>query len=454
MKRLPFYAFPGLLLATLFFPIEKKEVHLTCNVFNCQKTEVLYLFEFNGVGFTNIQSVNIANDMAEFKIPLTGTPRFYYVGLSATNLRPLILGTEEAVGVESDCNGFRNAKIKVSELNQAYEALKNQMNAFGNETNTLSRQFQQSQGNETALAEVNTKFVELDQRKLDYLEKLKKENAYLAKVFALNTYLSFNNYGKKYPDEIEYFANEFFQLVDWRDPDLAHLPWVFESWKSYTNTLSSINLPDNTHRLYLEKALARIPEKSRTYQLAMGGVVVALKEKNHANFVHFAKSFVEKYKTTAPEAVATISEDLKKMASFVVGGEAPDFSMNQLDGTPLSLSSLRGKVVLIDFWASWCGPCRRENPHVVKLYQEYKDKGFEILGVSLDKTKDNWKNAIDQDGLTWQHVSDLKGWGNEVAQLYGVRSIPHTVLLDKEGKILARGLRSAALEAKLKEIFN
>jgi thiol-disulfide isomerase/thioredoxin len=127
--------------------------------------------------------------------------------------------------------------------------------------------------------------------------------------------------------------------------------------------------------------------------------------------------------------------------------------MNTPDGNPLSLQSLRGKVVLIDFWASWCGPCRRENPHVVAAYQQYHGKGFDVLGVSLDKTKDRWLAAIEKDGLIWHHVSDLKGWQNAAAQLYGVRSIPHTVLLDREGKIIARGLRGAALTAKLDELF-
>ncbi|MFQ5445757.1 MAG: TlpA family protein disulfide reductase, partial [Saprospiraceae bacterium] len=110
-------------------------------------------------------------------------------------------------------------------------------------------------------------------------------------------------------------------------------------------------------------------------------------------------------------------------------------------------------VLLIDFWASWCGPCRRENPHVVEAYHKYHDKGFDVLGVSLDKTKARWVAAIEKDGLIWHHVSDLKGWQNAAARLYGVRSIPHTVLLDKEGKIIARGLRGTALTAKLEDIF-
>ena len=135
------------------------------------------------------------------------------------------------------------------------------------------------------------------------------------------------------------------------------------------------------------------------------------------------------------------------------GAMAPEISLPTPEGTTFSLSSLRGKVVLIDFWASWCSPCRRANPHVLSLYKKYHDKGFDILGVSLDKTKESWIKAIKDDGLIWHHVSDLKYWQSEAGRAYGVQSIPHTVLIDREGKIIAVGLRDASLEAKLKEIF-
>lgn len=135
------------------------------------------------------------------------------------------------------------------------------------------------------------------------------------------------------------------------------------------------------------------------------------------------------------------------------GSEAPEILLQTPEGKNFSLSSLRGKVVLIDFWASWCRPCRAENPNVVKMYAKYKDKGFDILGVSLDNNKQAWTAAIAQDQLTWNHVSDLKGWQSAVAPLYKVNSIPMTFLIDKDGKIIGKNLRGPALEQKLEEIF-
>jgi thiol-disulfide isomerase/thioredoxin len=133
---------------------------------------------------------------------------------------------------------------------------------------------------------------------------------------------------------------------------------------------------------------------------------------------------------------------------------APEIALKNPQGKVIKLSSLRGKYVLIDFWASWCGPCRRENPNVVKLYQKYKDRGFTIYSVSLDQDAQAWKGAINSDGLEWpNHVSDLLGWNTPMTSLYGFSGIPHTVLLDKEGNIIETGLRGASLEQKLVELL-
>jgi len=147
-------------------------------------------------------------------------------------------------------------------------------------------------------------------------------------------------------------------------------------------------------------------------------------------------------------------EEEKRLANMLpIGGMAPDIRQQTPDGGTYALSDMRGKYVLIDFWASWCKPCRIENPAVKRVYDKYNRKGFDILGVSLDRSQDAWVQAIQADGLPWKHVSDLGFWNNAAAQEYGVSSIPFTVLVDKEGKIIAKGLRSQQLEAELAKIF-
>ncbi|MBO9729990.1 MAG: TlpA family protein disulfide reductase [Chitinophaga sp.] len=136
-----------------------------------------------------------------------------------------------------------------------------------------------------------------------------------------------------------------------------------------------------------------------------------------------------------------------------IGVTAMDFSQNNTTGKPVKLSDYRGKYVLLDFWASWCGPCRAENPNVLDNYEKYHSKGLEILGVSLDDKKDAWLKAIKDDGLEWAHVSDLKGWKNAVAKEYNINAVPSNFLLDKEGKIIAKDLRGEELSQKLAEIF-
>ncbi|PWJ42486.1 TlpA disulfide reductase family protein [Sediminitomix flava] len=150
-----------------------------------------------------------------------------------------------------------------------------------------------------------------------------------------------------------------------------------------------------------------------------------------------------------------IKEYIDANKRTAIGQKAPDFKLATPEGGELALSEIKGqKLLLIDFWASWCGPCRRENPNVVKMYEEYKGKGLEILGVSLDNKDENWKKAIEKDQLSWKHVSDLKGWSAAPAKLYGVRSIPNTFLINEKGEIIAKGLHGEELRETIKAYLN
>lgn len=197
-----------------------------------------------------------------------------------------------------------------------------------------------------------------------------------------------------------------------------------------------------------------IKEHIKTMEPSLA-VVNALSFLNVDENISFVEEHFKKVEALYPNSghIKDFKAQLDNSKKLAIGQPAPDIKLPTPQGDTVALSSLRGKVVLIDFWAAWCGPCRKENPNVVRMYNQYKDKGFEIYGISLDRSKEAWVKAIEDDRLTWTHVSDLQYFESQAAALYNVQAIPFTVLLDREGNIIAKNLRGKALEEKLEEIL-
>ncbi len=429
-----------------------KTVTLSCRLAGCPSAP--RLFQFDGVLMKQFKEAGAPSPDGTYTFSLpAGSPQFYYLGTRNDQTLVILLGSEQNVKVEGNCADVRTASILNSPINDSYSWLKNRINILKNQTNQNLQQYQIAMQNPQNLEGVKGMMKELDNQKLLLLDSLKRTNPFLANVAAITTYLSWPNNQGAYNNEIEYFASEFFKFTDFNDKGLDGNPWVFESFQSYAVTLASVGVTDESQKMVFDQVLQRIPTGTPRHRLALAGIAAGLKQKNSPNYVHYAEALLRQLGPEDQATAAVLQQQLAGMRSFIIGGEAPDFGQATPEGKLLKLSDLRGKVVLIDFWASWCGPCRRENPNVVKLYNTYKDKGFEILGVSLDRDKQRWLDAIAQDGLTWPHVSDLQQWSNAAAQLYGVNSIPHTVLVDKQGRIIARNLRGEALAQKLAELF-
>jgi peroxiredoxin len=176
------------------------------------------------------------------------------------------------------------------------------------------------------------------------------------------------------------------------------------------------------------------------------------KDRYFKTYVAVSEKLKKEWPTYSQSKAFVASVD--KMKLTAIGQRAPEIALPNPEGQVIKLSSMRGKYVLVDFWAKWCGPCRQENPNVVRVYNKYKDKGFTVFGVSLDRKKEDWVQAIQDDGLTWTHVSDLKFWQSEAAKTYNISAIPFSLLLDPDGVIIDKNLRGAALEKRLSEVLS
>lgn len=244
----------------------------------------------------------------------------------------------------------------------------------------------------------------------------------------------------------EKYAGEYTRLNDSYQKELSTNP----SKKQELDQQYSVKITDNIDRF----SQATLKFANENKQSILG--FYALTGLEFAKYQKQIAEYVEEVKDNFPgnKLVTKFADKITVANKLGNGKAAPDFEIPDVNGKLVKLSSFKGKYLLIDFWASWCGPCRQENPNVVKAYNKFHDKGFDILGVSLDDNKEKWLNAIKEDKLSWIHVSELKQWNSEVGKLYNIEAIPANFLLDRDGKIIARDLRGADLENELSKVLS
>jgi peroxiredoxin len=405
---------------------------------NAEKYSSVYLFEYCGLDFYLTDSAKLNNGVFIFSPKKNYTRGVYRIGPKKELSFEIIYGKED-LEFAADLNDLEKSfKIVKSDENKAYQDYM----TFIKSVNEGSKTIQGKANNFQNLAQSNP-----DQYKIE-IAKLQKQMDSLNESINEKYKIYARIYPNLYTGKLSKFliSSEAIDETLLNDSELAKgtaipVKILTQYQKKFGNDIAkikegiSLTLSKMKNPICLEAAyagmVAYFVQPDPTFSQAMFD---KLEEIEEAKYKKEIKMMLPKRQ---PE----------------VGEIAPDITLADTTGKMVSLSDYKGKVILLDFWASWCGPCRRENPNVVNIYNKYKDKGFFVFGVSLDNDGKRWKEAIVKDNLTWAHISDLKGWQSYAAQLYQVKGIPQTYLLDRDGKILAKNLRGVELELKLESLF-
>lgn len=428
-------------------PAGKSAVTLTCFFYGLPAgIDSVALYELGGMGNRVITRGGRRMPDSAFVLTVPASKsRLYGVGINDLEVAKVILGEEPQLKLYAQAQYIQLGRTVGSPINTANEKLQKQIAQLREESGLFRGKMKDPGAGKQIAA--------LTARKTALIDSLKTANPLLWRMATLLLFPDYSSDIKGYAGPAEFYGKEFFRYANLSDPGYEGFPTVFEAFEQYAQLLTNMRASQQEFNQWAGLQLAKIAPNSKNYRLALGGLVTGLKSSSSPLYPEYAGKYIARYKDSSNGEIATMDYDLKRSGTSTPGFEAPDLVGMTPDSQSYSLSKMRGKVVLIDFWASWCGPCRRENPNVVVNYNKYKEKGFDILGVSLDREPNAWKKAIKDDGLPWHHISDLKGWQSTHAALYSVTSIPQTVLVDKDGKILARNIRGEQLGAKLKEIL-
>lgn len=439
----------SLLFAGLGNAITANAASLKGTIGNLTSSQKIYLLVYQGDMLIKTDSVKHKSGKFIFKSKEKSYPRgVYKVGLDPENSTPLILSDED---VQMECNGrnWEDARFSNSKENSLLLDYQNYSRTFTLAMGNLDRIYQSnmplSQSNKPAFEKIYTELRSkadslMKQQQLKYKEWLSGDpKLYFTKMMRLLS------------PEPATSPETYITAADFNDPEnLRSDVWTTR----VSNMMQKFGQQDpGKWTILADQVIALTTSGTIAREVALRAVATALKPLEQSGLSN-AYDIAKRYTQEFPGAEsATFIKDFTPGPPGV-GEIAPDIVMKDREGNIRKLSDLRGKIVLLDFWASWCGPCRHENPNVVKAYMKYEPKGFTVFSVSLDNNRDKWLAAITKDNLIWQnHVSDLKGWQSEGSALYRVTGIPATFLIDKNGTIVAKNLRGQALEDKLAELI-
>lgn len=402
--------------------------------------EVIFLYRLFGPKSIKVDSTIANNGQFSFQYP-DGLPRgFYKIGIDETKSFTLILGQENLSfeGNLSQHGSIRYQNSPENKLFREFAGFNQRMQVTNKEIVRQAQRIKSSGGKQNELNHLQTRLDSLKHEQISFYQKLSDKNPDLFISKIIRSFIPRTDQGEE-----TFFSTEELSDIEFTRGDMllgkiyryyqAHVSGGVQGWLTAADKLVAKTKAGSAHREVIYLSLVSLFANSAPDNLW---------------------DIVERYGNDYPQSSHYVDlVSLLPPPAPRVGDLAPDIILPDQHGAMQKLSALKGSYVLVDFWASWCEPCRRENPNVVRTYHKFKKYGFKVLGVSLDHNKEKWLAAIDKDELNWGHISDLKGWKSEGAATYQVRSIPASFLLDPEGKIVAKNLRGPVLESTLEKLL-
>jgi len=413
---------------------------------NTGTSKYIYLTQLFGSKTEIVDSVKHTNGSFHFQKSASFKRGFYRLSAQAKgNVVTLVLG-EPDLTIKGDLGPNGNFSIEHSTENSIYKAYQQLNDSQNKQATVLQKQAEDlkskqlsEQDFKTELNKIQIKYDSLSLSHSNGSKALLDQNPglFITKVIFMFSGLDSTK------------STTFFSSVDLSDAEVCKGDMLPSKINVYFQRFVTPDL--NNWKQGASTLLSLFPTGTDNKQILFLTLIDMFSPYDQ----DFTRDLIVNYAKEYPKSnFAKIALANAPKGSLRIGDEAIDIALPSPGGKTISLKSLRGKVVLLDFWASWCGPCRQENPNLVNAYNHYKDKGFTVFSVSLDENADKWKAAIAKDGLVWaNHVSDLKGWKSKAAELYNVKGIPMTFLLDKKGVIVATNLRGEALQQKLQELL-